>query len=39
MHTHENDYTCSVHGFVNPVRDDGRIISGDGGLHETRVIV
>lgn len=30
-HSHENDYSCRVHGFVNPIRaSDGRQIIGDG---------
>ena len=30
-HTHESDYICDKHGFVNPIRDyDGARINGDG---------
>lgn len=34
----ENDYACDVHGWVNPIRDDGAIISGDGRPGRPRVI-
>ena len=36
-HSHENDYICEAHGFVNPVResDDFRI-TGDGSLNQYR---
>ncbi len=30
-HSHERDYMCATHGFVNPIRDsDGQIVNGDG---------
>ena len=30
-HTHENDFLCATHSFVNPIREsDGALISGDG---------
>lgn len=33
-HSHENDFICRRHGFVNPVRQhDGARIVGDGGCH------
>ena len=32
-HTHERDYLCDTHGFVNPVREsDGLSINGSGRL-------
>lgn len=38
-HSHENDYICEVHGFVNPIRDsDGARISGDGQADRPRVL-
>jgi hypothetical protein len=34
-HTHERDYSCDTHGFVNPIRDrDGSEINGDGNVFE-----
>lgn len=32
-HSHENDYTCKTHGFVDPIREDGVRINGDGRAH------
>lgn len=30
-HTHENDYLCEVHSFVNPIRQsDGKRVDGLG---------
>lgn len=30
-HSHENDFICATHSFVNPIREgDGAIINGDG---------
>jgi hypothetical protein len=38
-HTHENDYMCRSHSFVNPIRlSDGATISGDGWPHAPRVV-
>lgn len=37
-HSHENDYLCEAHGFVNPIRQhDGARISGDGRCGALRV--
>lgn len=31
LHSHEWDYMCDVHSFVNPVRDsDGAVVDGSG---------
>jgi hypothetical protein len=38
-HSHENDYTCDAHGFVNPIREsDGARVIGDGSCSGTRTI-
>ena len=38
-HTHENDYTCDIHGFVSPIRDyDGARICGDGQCGSPRAL-
>ena len=38
-HTHENDYSCKVHGFVNPVREaDGVTMNGDGLCHDVEPV-
>ena len=35
-HTHENDFSCARHGFINPIRlSDGARINGDGRIHPT----
>lgn len=38
IYSDENDYICNVHDFVNPVRADGAIISGDGRCVMMRVV-
>lgn len=38
-HSHENDYICATHSFVNPIRQvDGARINGDGRTHRIQVI-
>lgn len=38
-HSHENDFICETHSFVNPIRQhDGARISGDGSCHALTVI-
>ena len=35
-HSHENDFLCERHGFINPIRSsDGAKINGDGFIHPT----
>ena len=34
----ENDYTCKVHGFVNAIAPDGRVILGDGRVAPFRTV-
>ena len=36
-HSHENDFICKTHSFVNPIREhDGARINGDGQQTELR---
>lgn len=38
-HTHENDFLCETHSFVNVIRErDGAILAGDGVCGVSRVI-
>ena len=36
--TWENDYWCDAHGFVNPIREDGAQLNGDGTACEVRIV-